>query len=64
MFSISGFHRDVDAICDLLGYYAESCGNNFVNNYRGPLFTELWGTSNRQSTLLRGTLPPFAFMSS
>jgi hypothetical protein len=24
---ISGFHRDVDEICDLLGYYAVSCGN-------------------------------------
>jgi hypothetical protein len=24
---ISGFRRDVDEICDLLGYYTASCGN-------------------------------------
>jgi hypothetical protein len=26
---ISGFRRDVDDICALLGYYAASCGNCF-----------------------------------
>jgi hypothetical protein len=24
---ISGFHRDVDEMCGLLGYYAALCGN-------------------------------------
>jgi hypothetical protein len=37
---ISGFRRDVYEICDLLGYYAASCGNclprcpeTSLNNY-------------------------------
>jgi hypothetical protein len=27
---ISGFHRDVDKICALLGCYAASCGNRLL----------------------------------
>jgi hypothetical protein len=36
---ISGFRRDVDEICALLGYYAASCGNclqTFRNNVSVP----------------------------
>jgi hypothetical protein len=37
---ISGFRRDVDEICALLGYYAASCGNTDVSVQRvGPIFT-------------------------
>ena len=31
---ISGFRRDVDEICPLLGYYAASCGN-CLTTFRG-----------------------------
>jgi hypothetical protein len=31
---MSGFRRHVDEFCDLLGYYAASCDNCLVNNYR------------------------------
>jgi hypothetical protein len=30
---ISGFRRNLDETCGLLGYYAASCGNCLVNNY-------------------------------
>jgi hypothetical protein len=30
---ISGFRRDVDVICGLLGNYTTSCGNYLVDNY-------------------------------
>jgi hypothetical protein len=37
---ISGFRPDVDEICALLGYYAASCGNIFIDvsgQCMGPL---------------------------
>jgi hypothetical protein len=33
---ISGFRRDVDEICALLGYYAASCGN-CLPTFRGNI---------------------------
>jgi hypothetical protein len=39
---ISGFRRDVDEICALLGYYAASCGNclpTFQDNLSVPILT-------------------------
>jgi hypothetical protein len=44
--SISGFCRDVENICSLLGYYAASCGNCL------PMFRDnVWVPSSRDKTL-------------
>ena len=41
---ISGFRRDIDEICDLLGYYAASCGNCL------PTFRDVSATQRRVIT--------------
>jgi len=42
-FMISGFRREIDESCALLGYYAASSGSSlptFRNNLSGPIFKD------------------------
>jgi hypothetical protein len=48
---ISGFRRDVDENCDLLGYYAPSSGN-FIPTFRDNLSVPSSGVKNPKESLL------------
>jgi hypothetical protein len=54
---ISGFRRDVDDFCALLGCYAASCGNFFTDvsvQRIGPIFT---GQESEQERKKESQLP-------